>query len=236
MGKRKYLIMNNKNNTVFVLMLLVSMSVLPATAQTIRHDKQKEKQWRSMETGPWGFEPSWYYYFLHHDYSGAEKYWKWSGFKSRYKVRFKESKSNVKTIMPDRVLAEETQRQKIKKVEEERIKQKEVHDEEVARAADRNIDLVYGTFKDDFRRMQSSISEGLSYCLTKSKGKLSPQVDELRRQNDIIVEAIAYTHKQGIGYELENTKREKAYIEYKEQMEQIVSRVAHLVGMAQVYY
>lgn len=236
MAKCKYLIMNNKNIVGFVFIGLAFMSVLPVSAQRIRHDKQKEKQWRSMETGPWSFEPSWYYYFFHNKYSGAEKYWKWSGFKSGYRVRFKENKSNVKTIMPDRVLAEETQRQKIKKVEEERVKQKEVHDEEVARAADRNIDLVYGTFKDDFNRMQSSISEGLSYCLTKSKGKLSPQVDELRRQNDIIVEAIAYTHKQGIGYELENTKREKAYIEYKEQMEQIVSRVAHLVGMAQVYY
>lgn len=138
--------------------------------------------------------------------------------------------------MPDRVLAEETQRMKIKQVEEERIRQKEIHDEEVERAADRNIDLMYGSFKDDFNRMQNSISEGLSYCLTKSKGKLSPQVDELRRQNDMIVEGIAYIHKQGIGYELENVKREKAYIEYKEQMEQIVSRVAHLVGMAQVYY
>lgn len=189
-----------------------------------------------METGPWSFEPDWYYFFFHRDYSGAEKYWKWKGFKSGYRVRFKENKSNVKTIMPVRVTSEETQRQKIKKVEEERVKTKEVHDEEVARAADRNLDLVYGTFKDDFNRMQNSISEGLSYCLTKSKGKLAPQVIELRRQNDIIVESIAYTHKQGIGYELENTKREKAYIEYKARMEEIVSRVAHLVGMAQSYY
>lgn len=218
-------------------MLLFALTAnMTVSAQRIRHDKQKEKQWRSMETGPWDFAPDWYYYFLHRKYSGAEKYWKWSGFKSGYRVRFKENKSNVKTIMPDRVASEETQRLKIKKVEEERVKQKEVHDEEVARAADRNVDLVYSNFKSEFNRMQNSISEGLSYCLTKSKGKLAPQVNELRRQNDIIVEAIAYTHKQGIGYELENTKREKAYIEYKAEMEEIVSRVAHLVGMAQSYY
>lgn len=221
---------------IFALLILSFLSIIPASAQRISRDKQKEKQWRSMETGPWSFEPDWYYFFFHRDYSGAEKYWKWKGFKSGYRVRFKENKSNVKTIMPVRVTSEETQRQKIKKVEEERVKTKEVHDEEVARAADRNLDLVYGTFKDDFNRMQNSISEGLSYCLTKSKGKLAPQVIELRRQNDIIVESIAYTHKQGIGYELENTKREKAYIEYKARMEEIVSRVAHLVGMAQSYY
>ena len=138
--------------------------------------------------------------------------------------------------MPDRVAAEETQRQKIKKVEEERAMVKEMHDEEVERSADRNVDLVYHSFKDDFNRMQSSITEGLTYCLTKSRGKMAPQVNELRRQNDIIVQGISYIHKQGLGYELENAKRQEAYIDYKAQMEQIVSRVAHLVGMAQRYY
>ena len=207
-----------------------------AYAQKVVHDKQKEKQWRSMETDPWDFAPDWYYYFLHKKYSGAETYWKWSGFKSGWRVRFKEHKSNVKTIMPRRVAQEETQKEKIKKVEEERAKVKEMHDEEVIRAADRNVDLVYHSFKDDFTRMQKSITEGLTYCLTKSKGKMAPQVNELQRQNDMICQSIAYTHKQGIGNELENSKRQEAYIEYKKQMEQIVSRVAHLVGMAQQYY
>ena len=207
-----------------------------ANAQKIVHDKQKEKQWRSIETGPWDFAPDWYYYFLHKKYSGAETYWKWSGFKSGYRVRFKEHKSNVKTVMPRRVAAEEVDAEKIKKAEEERAKIKEMHDEEVIRAADRNVDIVYSTFKDDFARMQGAISEGLSFCLTKSKGKMFPQVDELRRQNDIVCRNISYIHKQGVGNELENAKREKAYIEYKRQMEELVSRVAHLVGMAQQYY
>ena len=207
-----------------------------ANAQKIVHDKQKEKQWRSIETGPWDFAPDWYYYFLHKKYSGAETYWKWSGFKSGYRVRFKEHKSNVKTVMPRRVAAEEVDTEKIKKAEEERAKIKEMHDEEVIRAADRNVDIVYSTFKDDFARMQGAISEGLSFCLTKSKSKMFPQVDELRRQNDIVCRNISYIHKQGVGNELENAKREKAYIEYKRQMEELVSRVAHLVGMAQQYY
>lgn len=228
--------MRTKRFCIIVTLLILFVSVMPVSAQKISRDKQKEKQWSSMELGEWNFAPDWYYYLFHKRYSGGETYWKWSGFKSGLRVRFKESKSNVKRIMPVRVTSEETQRLKIKQVEEERIRQKEVHDEEVARAADRNVDLVYGNFKDEFNRMQSSISEGLSYCLTKSNGKLAPQVSELQRQNDIIVDAITYTHKQGIGYELENTKREKAYIEYKAQMEEIVSRVAHLVGMAQQYY
>ena len=221
---------------IFLLSILMMLAVMPVSAQRITHDQQKEKQWRSMETGPWDFAPDWYYYFLHKNYSGAYTKWEWHGLKSGWRVHFKESKSNVKTIMPRRVAQEETQRLKIKKVEEEREKVKEMHDEEVIRAADRNVDLVYHSFKDDFTRMQKSITEGLTFCLTKSKGKMAPQVSELQRQNDMICQSIAYTHKQGIGYELENAKREKAYIEYKKQMEQLVFRVAHLVGMAQQYY
>ena len=205
-------------------------------AQVIQHDEQKEKQWRSMENGPWDFAPDWYYYLFHKDYSGAETYWAWRGFKSGLHVRFKESKSNVKRIMPTRVISEETQRQKEKKVEEEMALVKELHQEEVERAADRNVDLMYSLFKDDFNRMQERIAEGLLFVQQKTDGKMNYQVTELSRQNDIVCKNIEYIHRQGIGYELENAKRQKAYMEAKEEMEKLVSRVAHLVGMAQAYY
>lgn len=205
-------------------------------AQTIQHDEQKEKQWRSMENGPWDFAPDWYYYLFHKDYSGAETYWAWRGFKSGLHVRFKEENSNVKRIMPSRVISEETQRQKEEKVEEEMEMIKELHQEEVERAADRNVDLVYSSFKDDFNRMQESISEGLLYVAQKSKGKMNYQVTQLSRQNEMICRNIEYIHRQGIGYELENAKRQKAYMEAKSDMEKLVSRVTHLVGMAQAYY
>ena len=219
-----------------VLITVLCLSSFMAYGQTIQHDKQKEKQWRSMENGPWDFEPGWYYYFFHKGYSGAETYWKWQGFKSGLHVRFKESKSDVKRIMPTRVTSEETQRQKEKKVEEETKMIQELHQEEVERAADRNTDLVYANFKDDFNRMQESIAEGLLFCQQKSKGKLNYQITQLSRQNDIICRNIEYIHRQGVGYELENAKRQKAYMEAKEDMEKLVSRVAHLVGMAQAYY
>lgn len=219
-----------------LLMLLFAVLTLTGTAQTVVHDKQKEKQWRSMENGPWDFAPGWYYYFLHKDYSGAEKYWRWRGFKSGWDVRFKEENSNVKHIMPTRVISEETQRQKEKKVEEEMAMVKELHDEDMARAADRNVDLVYDNYKDDFERMQDAISEGLLFCLHKSDGKLQYQVSELSRQNEMICTDIAYIHRQGVGYELENVKRQKAYTDAKHRMEELVSRVVHLVGMAQTHY
>ena len=217
---------------LFMACLLASWSY----AQTIQHDEQKEKQWRSMENGPWDFAPDWFYYLFHKDYSGAETYWAWRGFKSGLHVRFKEENSNVKRIMPTRVISEETQRQKEEKVEEEMEMIKELHQEEVERAVDRNVDLVYSSFKDDFNRMQESISEGLLFVAQKSKGKMNYQVTQLSRQNEMICRNIEYIHRQGIGYELENAKRQKAYMEAKSDMEKLVSRVTHLVGMAQAYY
>ena len=216
-------------------MILFSLSV-NCQAQKIAHDKQKEKQWRSMETGPWDFAPDWYYYFLHKDYSGAYTKWEWHGFHSGLRVHFKESKSNSKTIMPRRTAAEYEQQQKLKKAEEERQQIEPLYKEELEREADRAVDLVYGNYKDDFNRMQDDIAEGLTYCLTKSKGKLQPQVDELQRQNEIITSSIAYIHKTGYKQGLPNAKREKAYAQYKKEMAELVSRVAHLVGMAQTHY
>ena len=222
--------------TLFGILGMLLLAISPAWAQKSVHDEQKEKQWESMENGPWDFSPDWYYYFLHKDYSGAEKYWKWKGFKSGYHIRFKENKSDVKRIMPTRMTSEETQNQKMKKAESERAYIEELYKEEVARTADRNVDLTYSSFKDDFNRMQESISDGLLFCLKKSKGKMKFQVEQLSKENEILCADIAYIHKTGVGYELENTKREKAYLEMKKRMETLVSRTAHLVGMAQVYY
>ena len=220
----------------FALLLVCCLAVLGSQAQTVVHDEQKLMQWRSMENGPWDFSPGWYYYFLHKDYSGADKHWEWSGFKSGWEVKFKEVDSNVRRIMPTRVLSEETQRQKEQKVEVEMRMIKELHDEDVARAADRNVDLMYDSFKDDFERMQDAISEGLLFCMHKSGGKMKYQVNELTRQNEMICQNISYIHQQGVGYELENAKRQKAYSDARHQMEDLVSRVAHLVGMAQTHY
>lgn len=204
----------------------------PCRAQKVVHDKQKEKQWRSMETGPWDFAPGGYYYFLHKKYSGAYLHFAWLG----TSVRFRESKSNVRTIMPRRTAAEETQRQKMLKAEEERDMIEPLWKEELEQEADRAVDLVYDNYKDDFNRMQDDIADGLTYCLTKSKGRLKPQIDELQRRNDMICSSIAYIHQSGYKHGLANAKREKAYARYKKEMAELVSRVAHLVGMAQTHY
>ena len=209
---------------------------MTASAQSVSRDKEKQRQWQSMENGPWDFAPDWFYYFFHKNYSGAEMYWKWAGFKSGFRVRFKESKSNIKRIMPVRVTAEETQRQKMKKVEEERGKIEELYKEKLLREADRNVDLAYPSYKDEFERMQDCITDGLLYCMNKSDGKLNRQVDELSRQNEILCADIAYIRKTGIGYGLENAKRRQAYEDAKARMEELVSRTAHLCAVAATHY
>lgn len=228
--------MQVRNITRTLLCLVMLTMPFSSFAQRPTRDKEKEKQWKSMENGPWDFAPDWYYYFLHNKYSGAEMYWKWAGFNSGFRVRFKEKDSNVKRIMPTRVTAEETQRQKVKKVETERKHIEELYKEELVREADRSVDLTYASYKDEFDRMQDSITDGLLYCMKKSDGKLKYQVDELSRQNEILCSGIAYIHKTGVGYGLENAKRQQAYEEAKTKMQELVNQTAHLCAVAATHY
>ena len=220
-----------------ILLCLLGMTVASGLhAQRPAKDKKKARQWQSMENGPWDFAPDWYYFLLHKKYSGAEMYWKWAGFNSGFRVRFKEPKSNIKRIMPTRVVSEETQRQKVKKVEEERKYLEELYKEELLREADRTVDLAYPAYKDEFNRMQDCITEGLLYCLKKSGGKLKYQVDELSRENEILCADIAYIHKTGVGCGLENAKRQQAYEEARQKMETLVKRTANLCAVAATHY
>lgn len=228
--------MQVRNITRTLLCLVMLTMPFSSFAQRPTRDKEKEEQWKSMENGPWNFAPDWYYYFLHNKYSGAEMYWKWAGFNSGFRVRFKEKDSNVKRIMPTRVTAEETQRQKVKKVETERKHIEELYKEELVREADRSVDLTYASYKDEFDRMQDSITDGLLYCMKKSDGKLKYQVDELSRQNEILCSGIAYIHKTGVGYGLENAKRQQAYEEAKTKMQELVNQTAHLCAVAATHY
>lgn len=89
----------------------VSGTVTVANAQSIVSDSESRSS-GSLWKRSVGFCSGLVLLFLHKKYSGAEMYWKWDWFNSGFRVRFKEPKSDVKRIMPVRVTAEETQRQK----------------------------------------------------------------------------------------------------------------------------
>ncbi len=218
----------------YIIFFLSFMFCISSFGQ--EHDDEKYKQIKSMETGAWDFAPGWYYYMFHKNYSGAYKKWKWRGFKSGWVVQFDENKSNVKRVLPTREKAAALQLIKQKEVEEERKRLEELQKEEIQRAADRNVDLVYSSYKDDFKSLNKTLLDGFSYILRQSKGKLSKNVTTLSREMNIINERIGYIHKTGIGYELENTKRETSYIEAKRDLEKLVLRTQRLALYSKFYY
>ena len=81
-----------KKAIIFSLLALLPLGASAQWAQ-IQHDDQKEKQWKSMENGPWDFAPDWYYYLFHNSYSGASLHWRWRGFHSGLYVEFDEDHS-----------------------------------------------------------------------------------------------------------------------------------------------
>lgn len=220
------------------ILLLIAVLALSLTvsAQVIQHDKDKEKQILSMEAAHWDFSPDWYYYFTHKDYSGAYLKWKWSGFKSGWRVKFQETRSNVRTVAPRRLVQIEAQKAKAKVVEKEREQIKKLNDEEIARSVDRNVDLVYGKYAGYFSDLQKSISDGLSYCLTASGGKLKDAVNDLLKRNEVITANISYLRKMGSGYELENVKREQGYAQAKTDMEALRKSVFDLAKVCHAFY
>ncbi|MDD7319073.1 MAG: DUF5045 domain-containing protein [Prevotellaceae bacterium] len=210
------------------LLLLLWCCALLSTAQTAIYDKSKHYQWRSMENGEWKFDPAFYYWTTHRKYSGARI--------RKFKVKFKESKSKYKKVTPVRLEAAGVQALNVPQVEDERKAIKEMTDEEVKRSAERNLDAVYILFEDDFHKLEELIREGLLYSLARSKGKLSAQVTEYAEEFEMITEGIAYIHKMGIGYELENAKRQQAYTEFKEQLLDLKRRVGKLALYADSLY
>lgn len=216
-----------------LLMLCVSID-----AQTKQHDQDKENIIRSMEGlgGYWKFSPDWYYWYFHKSYSGAHEKWRWKGLKSGWVVEFKESDSNVKSIMPRRAtqLIEQKARKEI--VEKERQMLEKIQDEEIARSVDRNTDLVYAKYSEYFNTLQESIENSLQYTMLTSKGKMTDQVNQVLDMQNIVTSNIAYLRKTGVGYELENIKRDQGFRDAKKDMEAISKQAYALARLAKAFY
>lgn len=222
---------------ILSIIMLLSLTIT-VSAQKVVHDKDKENIIKSTEAGHWNFSPDWYMYFLHKKYSGAYTKWEWHGFKSGPRVHFKEDKSNTKTVMPRRASALLADKAKVKIVEKEREQIEALKKEEEARALDRNVDLVYGKYKEQFNTLQSSITKYLTYALTTSKGDrdILKMINDVKSNNEIVTSNIAYLRKTGIGYELENIKRDKGFRESLEDMEGVCDQAFCLARLVHAYF
>ena len=221
--------------TLCLVSILGKTANAQAVSMTFNHDPQKYKQVDVIENGGWNFAPDFYYYLYHKKYSGASWHTEWKPWPVP-KIKFNETKSDVGRVGPTRVSAALAESEVLKKAKMELDSINPIYKEEMLRAADRNIDLAYQTFKDDFREMQDAISYNLQFILERSKGKLNKAVSAYADVNDLLCARINYIHKTGLGIELENTKREIAYEEIRQDMTDLVKATNRLVYYVAVHY
>lgn len=200
--------------------LVLPMRVEAFIRHETQHDKEKRYQWLSMEFAQWKFQPKLYYNFLHPNYSGKGK----------------ESKSNVKKMIYERTgqLAEQVIRQG--DAEKERAAIDSIYKMDLENALDRQIDLVYSDYKEKFENLQNNISTLLKYVLSVSNGEWADAVNRLQDENSVICESVSYIHKTGIGYELENVKRDQSYQEALDKMKGIYSAAYKLAYLASLNF
>ena len=211
--------------------------LVPQVSEAQVYDEEKCLQWRSMETGPLGFEPKFYYWLFHNNYAHHEWEWEWHGlFHSGFYLNLKPHKSDAKPVVPKRTLGATTDIWTKESTDAQEKNFKHQLEQETLAAADRRIDGAYLLFKDDFNNMQNKISAGLTYCLANSKGdaNIISLVNSLSNQNKFITEQVSYVHKSGNGYELENAKREECYIKLKADMEKVTQSTIDLMRYVEV--
>lgn len=189
-----------------------------------------------MENGKWDFSPAAYFALLHKGYSGAETKMGFDGIIPFIKTTFSEKRSDTGRVYPIRVKADLVDEAKLRPVQDYGKQVKAMFQEEELAAADRNLDVVYNNYASDFEKKNRVVVELLEFIATESKGKLAKNITDLSQELNRINEGIAYIHKTGIGYELENIKREKSYIAFNKQLDQLIKRARHLALLADNLY
>ena len=219
-----------------LIIMTMGMLLVPAMSEAQVYDEEKRLQWRSMETGPLGFEPKHYYWIFHNSYAHHELEWEWHGFKSGLYLHLKPNKSDAKPVVPKRTLGATTDVWTKESTDSQEKDFKHQLEQETLAATDRRVDAAYLLFKDDFADMQNKISAGLTYCLANSKGDANVVllVNSLSNQNRFITEQVSYVHKSSNGYELENAKREECYIKLKADMEKVTQSTIDLMRYVEV--
>jgi len=219
-----------------IILSLFCLFFLSLSSKAQHHDANLYKVIKAMENGKWDFSPAAYFLLLHKDYSGAKSQWSFHGIIPYLKTTFSEKRSDTGRVYPIRVKADLVDEAKLRPVQDYGKQVKAMFQEEELAAADRNLDVVYNNYASDFEKKNRVVVELLEFIATESKGKLAKNITDLSQELNRINEGIAYIHKTGIGYELENIKREKSYIAFNNQLDQLIKRARHLALLADNLY
>lgn len=214
--------MDTKSSKAIALVALMTLVPFLGNAQTttFNHDKSKYQVIRSTEDGTWGFTPGLYFYITHKNYSGA--------YFRGFKVKFKESKSNVKRVSVPRMAQIPIEMQTVSRINHQIDTITPLVTEELIRSAERQVDITYPMFKDDFQELGESITQYLSYCTMSGKKGIAEACLSLQMDYDSLCSEIEYIHKQGPGYEIEPTKRQIAYEDARARMQKLEVACAKL--------
>lgn len=212
------------------LMFLSVPSVLSAQKTTKIHDSEKFKQIRSMEDGTWDFGAGMYYWTWHNKYSGA--YWKWRVGIPPWKIKYREKDSDVKRTataraaqIPFELITMDKLNQQIDSIQPLVI-------EETIRSAERMVDITYGMYEDDFKDYGQKIKKVLTYCLAKGDNGIDEACMHIQMEYETICSSIEYIHEQGPGSEIEPTKRQIAYEDARNRLDDLLKSSIKLMRLA----
>lgn len=205
-----------------ILTIAVALLGIAHTARAQHTNMDMLYQLRSMETAGWKFSPGLYYYVFHKKYSGA----KLSGF---FKVKFDETRSNVKRTAPVRMAQVPMVVDTKNSLQHQLDSIEPLLFEESLRSTERMVDVIYPLYEETFNSLDSSIRAGVIQIDVESKGKLSMVSRRLISELDEINAQIQYIHRQGPGNEVENTKRQIVYEDAKNRMSELAKSTSRLL-------
>ncbi len=191
---------------VLIIALLCCAGV-EGRAQAIRpvYDKSKHYQWRSVETGPWKFSPKWYYKIFY----------------NKYRKNYSPNISRRAAATAAAIIEAENYANITEEIES-------WNNEEVAKMADRQIDLIDPLLGDKYEAVNSRISKSLSECLA-----ICYQIDDSERDDRVqnvffmanersrLCENIDIISKSYI----DNGKRLEGYIETLDELDKLNSQL-----------
>lgn len=224
-----------QRETIVLAIMACVVLILPVcvNAKTTKdHSKERYYQLKSMEIssaegGEWNFHPGLYYVLNHKDYSGG------SGF---FRIKFKESKSNVKSVGPRRIIETGWEKVSMDHIQNEIDSIRPLEIEETARTAERMLDLTYDMYKPIFEKLKSNIMTMLYSDMVTVDQEMNAKAQPMREELDLIDEQIKYIHKTGPEYQLEQAKRDLAYSQIKDRLSELSSRSINLYLYAKSIY